>query len=43
MVIGVNDLDKIDVAQKEIDILLDQTAKVMESYIEKSIELYDYP
>ena len=39
MVKGVNDLDKIDVAQKEIDILLDQTAKVMESYIEKSIEL----
>jgi len=32
MVKGVNDLDKIDVAQKEIDILLDQTAKVMESY-----------
>lgn len=39
MVKGVNDLDKIDVAQKEIDILLDQTAKVMESYIEKNIEL----
>ena len=36
---GPNDFDKIDAAQKEIDLLLDQIAKVMEPHIEKSVEL----
>ena len=36
---GIDDLDKVDAAQKEIDLLLDQIKKVMEPYIEKRIEL----
>ena len=37
---GPNDLDKVDAAQKEIDLLLEQFSRVIEPYTEKDLELH---